>query len=275
MTAEELKDVFLKKDPKVENPFVLVRKDSQPVLMPLEISDAILRPEDDIPLYKSRARALKANEAFREAVAKAALLAKKEQLAAQPAQPALSELMMNDMLPKAVAAKIDQWTKEFREADTWHDRAVLVNGFRERFKDELEKDPSLVRYAKIAGSVVFDNAPQELTAALQTSMKKFIAGRLFNPDPKAPYMTLARARKDLAQIEGLRSRPDSDKWKEVTDSDIRRLKLYYTAIEKEYAPYAPAAHQQKQPPANNNAPEQEQPAAKKASTGFNKQGPKP
>jgi exodeoxyribonuclease-1 len=270
MTVEELKDVFLTKSGK-ENPFVLVRKDSQPVLMPLEISDAIVKPEDDIPLYKSRAKALKANKDFRENVAKAALLAKKEQLAAEPAQPALSELMMNKKLSAAVEKKINLWTNEFREADDWKARADLVKGFRERFKDELEKDPSLDRYAKIAGTVVYDNAPEQLTDALQTAMKKFIATRLFNPDLKAPYMTLARARKDLAQIEWLRAKPDSDKWKEVTDTDIRKLKLYYTAIEKEYAPYAPAAHQH--PPANNNTPEQ--PVVKKPSTGFNKQAPKP
>jgi hypothetical protein len=263
--------VFLAKNKK-DNPFVLVRKDSQPVLMPLDISHSIMKPEDDVALYKSRARALKANKAFRENVAKAALLAKKEQLAAQPAKPALSELMMDNKLSAAVEKKINLWTQEFREADDWKARADLVKGFSERFKDELEKDPSLARYAKIAGTIVFDNAPQELTETVQTAMKKFIAARLFNPDPKAPYMTLAKARKELGQIEWLRANPDSDKWKDITDTDVRRLKLFYTAIEKEYAPYAPAAH--KQAPANNNAPAQ-QPEAKKPSTGFNKQAPKP
>jgi len=94
-------------------------------------------------------------------------------------------------------------------------------------------------------------------------MKKHIASRLLNPDPKAPYMTIAKARKELEQIERERA-AGKPRWKEVTDTQIRSLKLYYTAMEKEYAPYytpatgaapAPANDDKKTPPQHGgNAP---------------------
>jgi NaMN:DMB phosphoribosyltransferase len=66
-----------------------------------------------------------------------------------------------------------------------------------------------------------------------------------SPDVKAPYMTIAKARQELDEIERLRAA--GKKWQDVTDTQIRSLKLYYTAIEKEYADYAPVS-----PAANTN-----------------------
>src|SRR5690606_19080980 len=66
---------------------------------------------------------------------------------------------------------------------------------------------------------------------------------------KAPYMTVAKARKELEQIERERT-AGKPRWKDVTDTQIRSLKLYYTSMEKEYAPYYTQAAQ---PPVNDNA----------------------
>ena len=55
-----------------------------------------------------------------------------------------------------------------------------------------------------------------------------------------------KARKELAEIEAERAQC-KEKWKDVTDGEIRSLKLYYTALEKEYAPFAAV-----QPPVNDN-----------------------
>ncbi len=260
MSVEQLKDVFLAKES--ERPFVLIRKEAQPVLMPMELSDAVLTKDDDEALYKKRAKAIKADKGFLDKVAKAALLAKDEKLAAAPAVSPMPELLMDKEIAAPVQAKLDLWAKEFREAANWHDRAALADGFKARFKDELTADPSLERFERLAARLVFEHAPKELTAAKQETMKKFIAARILNPDLKAPYMTIAKARKDLAQIEWLRAKPDSDKWKEVTDTDIRKLKLYYTAVEKEFAAYAPV-----KPAANTNIPSPSSPATRKPANG--------
>ncbi len=268
MSVEQLKDVFLSQDR--SKPLVLMDKGSQPILMPMDLSDKILTKTDDAAVFEARAKTVKAHKAFLENVAKAAALAtQEEQQPAVPATTAFPETMVDKHISVHAKTKLDAWAKEFREADDWHARAVMVEGFRSRFKDELEKDPSLDRFVKIAGRLVYEHAPQELTAQQQESMKKFIAARILNPDPNAPYMTIAKARKELSTVEWLRKKPDSDKWKDVTDTDIRRLKLYYTSLEKEYAPYAP--HLTK--PANNNAPAL--PPVKKPSTGFNGKSPKP
>ena len=264
MTVDQLKDVFLSKS---GNPFVMVQKQNQPVLMPMDLSDRVLTKEDNITLYKSRAKAIKAHKGFLENVAKAAVLAKQVKQVAGPTAPDVPELMVDKHVPAHVQAKLDVWVKEFHTADDWKERTALVEGFRTRFKEELAADPSLGRFPKLAGRIVFEHAPQELSAEKQVAMKKFIASRLLNPDLTVSYMTIAKARKELSNIEWQRSRPDNAKWQEVTDTDIRRLKLFYTAVEKEFAPYAPQA-----PAANNNTPEA--PVVKKPSTGFNGRAPK-
>jgi len=233
MTVDELKNVFLSNN---DNPFVMVRKDEQPVLMPMELSDPVLKPEDDIALYKKRAEAIKTDKAFLANVAKAALLASQEQLAAAPAL-SEPETMINKEVPAPVQAKLDAWAKEFREAETWHDRAVLANGFSARFKDELAADPTLQRYEEFATRLVFENAKDELTAAQQLDMNKFIAARILNDDFRVPYMTIAKARAELEKIEKYRTDP---RWKDVTTDEIATLKKYYTSLETLYAPYVPS-----------------------------------
>jgi hypothetical protein len=157
----------------------------------------------------------------------------------------------------------------------------VAAAFRGRFKEELAADPSLARFEKLASRLVFEHAPQELSASHQTAMKKFIAYRILDPNLKAPYMTIARARSELEKIEKQRADVTSDKWKEVKDTDIRKLKLYYTALEKEYGPYVVQPQQPviqptlapKPPslkPANDDA--SLQPVAKKPSA--NDGGPK-
>lgn len=234
-SVDELKAMFLAKDH--QKPFVLISKDKQPVLMPMDLSASVLHEDDKVPQMEARAKALKANKAFMKKVAEAAALAQKE--AQVPADVnRYSELGVDTDLPAPVRAKLDSWMKDFNGAESWSVRANLVSSFRETFKAELEKDPSLDRFVRLAGRLVYEHAPQELNAAAQEGMKKFIAARLLNPDLNVPYMTIAKARKELSTIEWHR-REKHDKWREATDSQIRCLKLYYTALEKEYAPYSP------------------------------------
>ena len=255
MTVEQLKDVFLSKGK--QKPFVLMRKHCQPVLMPMDLSDAVIPESCDKALYAERAKTIQAHKAFLKNVAAASLLAKQTQSVAAPGL--LPELMIDKEVAPQIKAQIVLWMQEFNEAETWHDRAVLLGNYYTRFKTELEEDPSLSRFVKFAGRIVYEHAPEELSAEKQATMKNYIAARILNPDAKVSYMTIAKARKELAQIEKERSK-GSPKWAEVTDTQIRSLKLYYTAIEKECQ--TPDAA----PPVNDNA------AAPKLSDAHKKAG---
>ena len=258
MTVEQLKDVFLSKDK--GKPFVLVRKENQPVLMPMDLSPAVIPAAYNESLYAARAQALKSNKAFLDKVAQAALLAKQEQLV--PAPPHLPEMTVDQKIAAPLKAKIEKWAEEFRSTDDWNAAAKLIGDFYVRFKDDLAADPSLSRFVKFAGRIVYEHAPEELSAEKQQAMKKHIAGRVLNPDLKAPYMTVAKARKELEQIE--QERAQGKKWQDATDSHIRSLKLYYTSLEKEYNATHAAA-----PPTNDNSQTPKLPDANK------KPGPRP
>ncbi len=270
MTVAQLKDVLLGASGAPQNPFLVIEKDKEPALMPMDLSDPVLTDEDDEKVFKARAKKLKADKAFLTKVAKATALAHEEKLA-EISSPGAPERQMDKDMPAAVKAKLDDWAKEFRDAADWKERAQMVSGFRTKFKNELAKDPSLDRFVKIAGRLVYEHAPEEISAAQQDGMKKFIAARLLNPDLNAPYMTIAKARKELQTIEWQRKKKDDTKWTEVTDTDIRRLKLYYTAIEKEYEKYSPYDKKPNKP-ANSNTPPN---TDKKTSNGFNRNSPKP
>lgn len=268
MTAEQLKDIIVAKGK--ENPFIAIKKDDQPIMMPVDASGAVLTEQDDVKLFEKRAAAIKADKKFLENVAKAEQLAYRQQMAAlPPIDTRMPETQMNKKLSATVQKKLDDWSKQFREAATWHDRGVLTQNFREHFKDELAADPNFDRYEKLAARIIFENAPEELSSDRQQAIRQAIANRILDPDLKAPYMTIARARKDLKDIEENRSKP-GNRWAEVTDSDIQKLKLFYTAMEKAFktpptiqkleAPELPVVQ-----PANNNAPRSfAKPSLKKA-----------
>ncbi|MBI3440369.1 MAG: hypothetical protein HY052_00940 [Proteobacteria bacterium] len=242
MTVEQLKNVFLSKDK--QKPLVPLNKSNQPILMPMDQSEAVIPATYDEKLYADRAQMIKSNAVFLDNVAEASLLVQKEKVAS--AQKALPEMMIDQPVAAPVKQKIDQWMKEFRAASDWHKSAELIQDFYVRFKDDLVADPSLSRFVKFAGRIVYENAPQELSQEKRKAMKEHIAARLLNPDDKASYMTLAKARKELEQIE--KERVGGKKWADVTDNQIRTLKLYYTSLEKEYA----AFYTPPKPPVNDN-----------------------
>lgn len=241
MTVDQLKKFFAVQN--IKKPFALVEKNCQPVLMPMDMSEPVLSKAYDERLYAARAQTIRSSKTFQENVAKAALLAEQEKAAA--VKRVSPEMTIEDTVPGSVRPRLDQWIKEFHAAPEWKDAANLVQDFYVRFKDDLATDSSLSRFVKFAGRIVYEHAPEELSADKQEAMKRHIAARLLNTDIQAPYMTIAKARKELEEIE--QNRVPGKKWAEVTDSQLRTLKLYYTSLEKEYAPYAPAA------PINDNS----------------------
>lgn len=258
MTVDELADCMAPQNAKY-HPFRHAPKEGQPIMMAMDQSDAVIPKGFDDKLAKRRANMVRKDPDFVARIAKAAAKARDAQAKVTHAH--LPETLMNEEPQGATKTKLQAWMDEFNTTDTWAQAAKLVLDFPTRFEKELEKEPHIRRYAKFAGRIVFESAPEELPQDKQDLMKKHIASRLLNPDPKAPYMTVAKARKELEQIERERA-AGKERWKDVTDTQIRSLKLYYTAMEKEYAPFykpnltPPAANDDKQAPPQQggNAP---------------------
>lgn len=246
MTVDELADCMAPQNAKY-HPFRHAPKEGQPIMMPMDQSDAVIPKGFDDKLATRRANMIRKDADFADRIAKAAAKARDAQV--KPVNPHLPETLMGEEPAGPTKTKLQAWMNEFNHTTTWPDAAKLVMDFPTRFEKELEKEPHIRRYAKFAGRIVFESAPEALPQEKQDLMKKHIASRLLNPDPKAPYMTIAKARKELEQIERERA-AGKERWKEVTDTQIRSLKLYYTAMEKEYAPfYAPGMVP---PPANDD-----------------------
>lgn len=220
MTIDQLKNAMAAKGG--ANPFTLIQKENQPVLMPLEMSQDALQNSDNENLYAARAQAVQSHQNFLKNVAQASLML------AKPAQAAAS----------SVPAPVAQWMEEFHTAQNWRDSAQLIEDFYVRFATDLQTHPALARFAQLAEYIVYEHAPQELTARRRDSLRQEIAARVLNTDLKAPYMTIAKARKELETIE-LERTQGNPKWAHTKDGQIRALKLYYTSIEKEYTAYAP------------------------------------
>lgn len=251
MTVDELADCMAPQNAK-HHPFRHAGKEGQPIMMPIDQSDAVLPANFDDKVAKRRAGIIRKDPDFAARIAKAA--AKARDAAAKPVHPHLPETLMQEIPAGPAKAKLETWMEEFNQTQSWADAAKLVMEFPTRFEKELEKDPHIRRFVKFAGRIVFESAPEELPQEKQDLMKKHIASRVLNADPKAPYMTVAKARKELEQIERERA-AGKERWKDVTDTQIRSLKLYYTSIEKEYAPFHkagttpdPAVNDNKNPP---------------------------
>lgn len=252
MTVEQLKDVILTqnkrvKGPQPPKPFRMESKLRQPVLMPMQMSDAVIPAKFDEKQADARADAVRNHPSFAQNLARAAELAYAEEHP-KPAYPQAEQQM--GAIDPAVRSRLDKWMKDFNAAPDWPAAAAMLDGFYTEFEQDMKADPSLRRFVQFAGRIVFENAPGTLPPEKQQAMKQYIASHVLSSNPAAPQMTIAKAREELAKIEQERAEGKS-KWQHVTDTQLRSLKLYYTAIEKEYAPYLnPGADQT---PANDDS----------------------
>jgi hypothetical protein len=265
-------------------PFRFVRKDQQPAMMPVDMSEAVLPANFDEKVAEARAEAIKANPQFLENMKLAAQMVKdekdakatqkreeKKQQASAPKAPETEEAKpapKTRRAPKAevpplppappkveiaedrkkeILAKVDEWKQEFRDAEGWKERAALAEGFSTRFAAEITELAFIERLGKSALRVVFEHEPTALAPQRQLDMKREIAATVLSPDPDAPWMTVAKAFKEIADIEKDRAEGKKNKWDEIPASQLEELKAYYAGIEKEYAPYLPVQ-------ANDNAP---------------------
>jgi cysteinyl-tRNA synthetase len=120
----------------------------------------------------------------------------------------------------------------------------LIEDFKTRFAKDIKKDPALERFLQFAKRIIYADAPETLTEARKSQYDKAMHQLRTVEDETVPYMTLPKARAELANIEEQRAE-GNPQWSHVTDGQIRALKLFYTALEREFAG-------DQTPPANNN-----------------------
>ncbi|MDD9899646.1 MAG: exonuclease domain-containing protein [Alphaproteobacteria bacterium] len=238
MTVDQLVKELTSKQWWEKRPFDVLDKASQPIMMPLDASEAVLPKDFDRNVREARAGELQQDATFMARLAQAAALA-------FPSKPEM---------PQGMRDKLETWQHDFHNSASWQDDADKVRSFYEDFKTELQGPHAndVRQVVKYAGRQVFEHDPSTLPQEKQDAMKRYIAGRALTPDMTVPWATVPKARAELSKIEKERAE-GSKKWADVTDTQIRALKLYYTAIEKDLSPYyTPPAQGQFNNVANDN-----------------------
>lgn len=218
-------------------PFKMVWVDEQPAINPIDLCKHAV-PGYDATLAAARAAEVAGDADFRRKMAEAlALVHRPRRDFNQHGRPPMLEELFRQPVAAAVQPKLDKWIQDFHAAD-WPKKAVMARGFATEFADAIAADPHLKRFGKYAGRIVFDNAPQTLNADERGQMMTYIARRALDTNINVEWNTLAKSRRELEKIESERAEGKA-KWAHVQDTDIRAIKLYYTALEKELAPYLP------------------------------------
>lgn len=210
-----------------QQPIQPIRKHKQPILMPVDQADVVWPQGLTKQEVAQRVQYLKENPDFAQRVAH---LAKQAQKSFPPGvEP---EQQMYEKPDCKVQLMLENWKERFHKAD-WEEKLKLTEELKQRLASDIRKTPSLKRFVTFAQRLIYANAPELLTEAQQEKIGASLHNRRVSSE-KTPYMTIPKARAELKQIE--RERAEGlDKWKHVTDSDIRSLKLYYTALEKEFS----------------------------------------
>tara|TARA_B100000686_G_scaffold321944_1_gene375163 strand:+ start:409 stop:1956 length:1548 start_codon:yes stop_codon:yes gene_type:complete len=225
---EELVETFkLWGDKRFETPMQTLLTHKQPVLMPADKADTIWPQKLSRKKASERAQWIKNNPEFAARLAKAAAKARPE--FTNGSEP---EEQIYSFPDSKVRDELESWKKSFHNSD-WSQRLDLVKAFKQRFSDDMKKDPALKRFMIFAQRIIFANQPDVLGEKHIQKVDEAMQRRRNLPADKAAFMTVERAREELAEIE--QSRKDGeDKWAHVTDTQIRSLKLYYTSLEKDF-----------------------------------------
>lgn len=249
-SVEELSEYFkVQGDDRFKQPLQSIRKNNQPILMPLDQADAVRPAGLDDETLKARAKMIADNWEFRVRVGKAAALARGEFTPGKEI-----EQQIYNFPDRAVRKRLDAWLAEFRDCDDWDRRVEMIGEFSKNFAEDVKKDPSLSRHLKFAQRLVYANAPDKLPEEQREKFANALLTRLQSEDDKAPWMTLKRARASIDEIR--KEKADGNpRWKEVTEADFKALGEFYDHIEKELSDRA-------KKPRNDNAPDARKPASK-------------
>jgi exodeoxyribonuclease-1 len=228
-TDDELVEVFkLWGSSRFETPIQSLQKHKQPILMPLDQADGVWPSTLDQGKVKKRLKWIEDNPDFAKRLAKAAKRARPDFTSGPE-----PEQQIYDFPDFKIKGALDQWKAEFHKAD-WQEKLKLVGEFKQRFSKDIAKTPSLKRYMVFALRLVYANAPELLSDKQKKQIDAAIHDRRMREGEDVPYMTIPKAREELEKIIEERAAGDA-KWKHVTDTHIRSLKLFYTQLEKEFA----------------------------------------
>jgi len=236
--AELIEIMKLWGEERFKTPLQPLQKHKQPILMPLENADPVWPAGLDQKIIKSRLKTLKEHPEFAQKVAKAAKKARPDFVTGIEPEEKIYKFPDNK-----IRNAIHEWRHDFHQAD-WDGKQKLIEDFKTRFAKDIKKDPALERFLQFAKRIIYADAPETLTEARKSQYDKAMHQRRTVEDETVPYMTLPKARAELANIEEQRAE-GNPQWSHVTDGQIRALKLFYTALEREFAG-------DQTPPANNN-----------------------
>lgn len=230
-----------------KTPLQSLQSHKQPILMPMDCADPVWPKGLDQKTVKRRLKVLRDHPEF----------AQKVSIAAKKAQPrfkagAEPEERIYNFPDRKIQHAIEEWKQKFHEAD-WEGKKQLIEAFKTRFAKELKKDPPLERFIQFAKRIIYADAPETLSDTQRQQYDKAMHIRRTTTE-EVPYMTLPKARAELAVIEQERAE-GSPKWAHITDSQIRSIKLFYTALEREFSD-DPSNGNDHGPKAPDNKPKQ-------------------
>lgn len=223
-----VEDLAKKMAQKRANPFVFVKTDSMPILLPVSMVEDASRPNIDDADLNARASALVGNEELRTKIAQAAAIR------AQAAEPSkYVEHHLTQEVSDAGLEKLREWRKSFYHAD-WQGRAELVDGFDGHFESVIEQDPMLERFKRFGKRIMFDNAPELLSGDEISHLQKAFASRVLHDRGPEEIVTIPRALKELGEIRekfeaGTLGYVAADEGSRITD-----LENYYKELGAKY-----------------------------------------
>ena len=182
---------------------------------------------------EARARLVKTNADFKAKIAKVAARLEAEMSQALNQQKDLEQSALSPMLNETASQK--KWRADFNAASTWDERLRLMQHLKKSFNDKSKKNPDIINY-QFSQRLLFAEAKEQMHADVLAQFNLAVAKRVLNDDANAPYMTIPKAKRILDEVAQKRDAGDA-KFKDVTDQELRVLKLYYTSLEKEFLAY--------------------------------------
>ncbi|MCD8566427.1 MAG: hypothetical protein LRY36_00580 [Alphaproteobacteria bacterium] len=214
---------------KKDNPFIFIRSNKMPILLPLDlVADGILPKKIDEAALRVRAALIRSNADFCKVVATAA-----EQRRDTLSLSKYIEKQTYHPIPADIEEKIVQWRKQFYHAD-WQQRAALVHDFESAFSQELKREPFIVRFQKFGQRILFDNAPRFLSDDELAYLRAAVANRVLSTDGPKEMVTIPHA---LAEIEDIKQKFEAGKVDYLAPDEGRRitdLENYYRDLGRRY-----------------------------------------
>ncbi|MFN3700711.1 MAG: hypothetical protein ACK4VI_04210 [Alphaproteobacteria bacterium] len=212
---------------KKKNPFVFIRPNKMPILMPLNMVDGSVLPANlDEGVLKSRQQAIRDHGTFLQAVQKAA--SRKNEI--YGLSPYIEKQVFHRFSEQGMEA-IVQWRKQFYHAD-WKERGELVQSFSAALEKELSMEPALIRFKQFGQRILYDNKPELLPDSDREYLEAAIANRVLSQSPKSPQgiTTIHRAINELQEIEQKFAAGKIDYLAQDEGGRISDLEKYYRKL---------------------------------------------